>query len=92
METKKYYVYVLCCSDQTLYTGFTTDVTKRLAVHNAGKGAKYTKTRRPLHLLYFEEFVDKSQALKAEYAFKRLTRIQKVAYLRDKGVKLPLKK
>ena len=67
MESK-YYMYVLLCADGTFYGGFTNDVAKRVATHNAGKGAKYTKTRRPVKLLYHEEFETKSAALKAEYA------------------------
>ena len=86
MENKKYYMYVLLCNDQTLYTGFTTDITKRVLAHNAGKGAKYTKIRRPVKLLYCEEFIDKSTALKAEYAFKKQPRFKKVAYLKEKGI------
>ena len=88
MENKKYYIYVLLCSDQTLYTGYTTDVAKRFATHCQGKGAKYTRIRRPLELLYFEEFSEKSAALKAEYAFKQRSRAQKIAYLQAHGVKI----
>ena len=73
MESK-YYMYVLLCADGTFYGGFTNDVAKRVATHNAGKGAKYTKTRRPVKLLYHEEFETKSAALKAEYAFKHQSR------------------
>ena len=68
---KKYYFYVLLCSDKTLYGGFTTDLKVRTAKHNSGEGAKYTRNRRPVKLIYHEEFSDKSSALKAEYAFER---------------------
>ncbi|MDO4855300.1 MAG: GIY-YIG nuclease family protein [Limosilactobacillus gorillae] len=86
--SKNYYLYVLLCADQTLYCGFTNDVKKRLATHQAGKGAKYTrvKKRHPLTLLYQECFDDKRSALKAEYAFKHLSRQQKEAYLIAHGV------
>ena len=80
MESK-YYMYVLLCADGTFYGGFTNDVAKRVATHNAGKGAKYTKTRRPVKLLYHEEFETKSAALKAEYTFKHQSRKKKGAVL-----------
>jgi putative endonuclease len=81
--TKSYYFYVLLCADQTLYGGFTDNLQRRLATHNAGKGAKYTRprTRRPLQLIYHEVFNDKSSALKAEYAFKHQSRAAKLKYL-----------
>lgn len=72
-----YYVYILKCSDKTLYTGYTNDLDKRLAAHNSGKGAKYTKNRLPVEMIYFEEYEEKSEAMKREYAIKRLTRKQK---------------
>ena len=70
-------VYMLRCRDNTLYTGYTDDPERRLAVHNAGKGAKYTKSRLPVNLVYREECPDKSSALKREYAIKRLTKAEK---------------
>lgn len=79
----KYYFYVLRCCDDTLYGGFTTDLAKRLTTHNAGKGAKYTKMRRPVTMIHAESFPDKSSALKAEYAFKHQTRAKKIAYLKS---------
>lgn len=81
MAETKAYMYVVECSDLTLYTGYTTDITKRLAAHNAGKGAKYTKTRRPVKLLYQERFASKSEALRAESLFKQKTRAQKLRYI-----------
>lgn len=89
-KTKKYYFYVLLCADQTLYGGFTDDLERRLATHNAGKGAKYTrpKTRRPLKMIYHEVFNDKSSALKAEYAFKHQSRAAKLKYLAGHNVKI----
>lgn len=85
---KRHYFYVLACSDNTLYTGYTTDPDRRESVHNQGKGAKYTqaKGRRPVHMLYCKPFRSKSRAMSAEYRFKQLTRSQKEAFLRDRGV------
>lgn len=73
----KYYVYILLCSDGTLYTGYTNNLDKRIKAHNKGKGAKYTKNKRPVKLLYHEEFDDKSSAMKREYNIKQLRRKQK---------------
>ena len=80
MEAKAY-MYVLECADGTLYTGYSTDVQKRLAVHNTGKGAKYTRARLPVKLLYQEEYPDKSSAMSAEALFKQKTRKEKLAYI-----------
>lgn len=71
MTTKKAYMYVLECVDKTLYTGYTTDLKKRLATHNAGKGAKYTRYRLPVSLLYYEVFDSKEAAMSAEALFKK---------------------
>ena len=73
-----WYVYILECSDGTLYTGITTDVNKRILTHNKGKGAKYTKTRLPVHLKALFEVEDRSSASKEEYRIKQLTRAQKI--------------
>lgn len=80
----KYFVYMLRCRDGSLYTGFTNDVKRREAVHNTGKGAKYTKSRLPVTLVYSEECDDKSQALKRECAIKRLNKQQKEALISGK--------
>ncbi|WP_057893783.1 GIY-YIG nuclease family protein [Lacticaseibacillus brantae] len=77
----EYYFYVLLCADGTFYGGFTNDVSARVATHNAGKGAKYTKTRRPVRLLYHEAFATKHDALSAEWAFKHQSRAQKEQFL-----------
>lgn len=74
---KTNYVYIVECSDHTYYTGWTTNLEQRIKAHNEGNGAKYTKARRPVKLIYVEELLDKSQALKREYAIKQLTRKQK---------------
>ena len=73
-----YWVYILRCSDGTLYTGITDDVERRLKAHNSGKGAKYTRGRGPVELVYREEQPDKSAALKREAAIKKLSRAQKL--------------
>ena len=70
-------LYILRCGDGTLYTGITTDVEKRLEAHRSGKGAKYTRGRGPLELVYSEECGDHSSALKRELEIKRLTREEK---------------
>ena len=79
-----WYVYMLRCSDGSLYTGYTDDVDRRLACHSSGKGAKYTRSRLPVALVYSEECADKSAALKREYAIKRLTKAQKEAIITEK--------
>ena len=76
MESK-WYLYVLKCGDGTLYTGIATDVLKRLEMHRSGKGAKYTRGRGPLELVYSEECENHSQALKRECEVKKLTKDQK---------------
>lgn len=73
-----WYLYILRCRDDTLYTGITTDVEKRLEVHQTGRGAKYTRGRGPLTLVYRESCGSHSEALKRELAVKRLTRMQKM--------------
>ena len=71
-------VYILRCADGTLYTGATNDLDRRLAAHNAGRGAKYTRARRPVALVYREEAADKSAALQREAALKKLARAAKL--------------
>lgn len=73
----KWYLYILRCGDHTLYTGITTDVEKRLEAHRRGKGAKYTRGRTPLELVYREELESHSLALKREAEVKKLTRTEK---------------
>ena len=86
------YFYVLLCKDNTLYGGYTTDLARREAEHNNGIGAKYTRprTRRPLKMIYAETFKSKTEAMRAEYAFKQLTRAKKEQYLEQGGVRFPL--
>ena len=82
------YTYMLKCSDGTLYTGWTNDLEKRVEAHNSGKGAKYTKARRPVELASYEEFETKEQAMKREYAIKQLGRKEKQKLIAGKKVKL----
>lgn len=72
------YIYILECSDGTLYTGWTTEIKRRVKEHNSGRGAKYTRARRPVVLRYFEEFDTKEEALKRECAIKKLSREDKI--------------
>ena len=81
---KQWYVYILRCCDDTLYTGSTDDVTRRVQVHNSGKGAKYTRCRTPVEVVYSEECESYSAALKREYAIKQLTRSQKLQLILEK--------
>lgn len=74
----EHYVYLLLCKDNTLYCGYTNNLVHRIKIHNLGKGAKYTKTRRPVRLVYYESFSSKSPALKREYKIKQLTRDEKL--------------
>jgi putative endonuclease len=77
------YVYIILCGDNTLYTGWTNDLHKRFKEHSSGKGAKYTRGRGPLELIYYEEYNDKSQAMKREYEIKQLTKVQKEELVKD---------
>lgn len=76
-----FYVYILRCADGTLYTGYTDDPERRARVHNAGKGAKYTRSRLPVELVYREALGDKSAALRREREIKKLSRAQKLALI-----------
>ena len=80
------YVYILSCSDNTWYTGWTNDLERRINVHSSGKGAKYTRGRLPVKLVYFEKFNDKKLAMKREYAIKRLSREEKLKLIKDWNV------
>jgi putative endonuclease len=81
MEASEHYFYVLLCRDGSLYAGYTNDLERRLKMHNDGKGAKYTRGRGPVRLVYSQPFNDKSAALKAEYEFKQWTRKKKEDFL-----------
>jgi putative endonuclease len=78
MEKSNWVVYILKCSDGSLYTGITNNLDKRIATHNSGKGAKYTQGRRPVTLLKYFEVKTKSEALKLEYCIKQMSRIEKL--------------
>ena len=73
-----HYVYIVKCSDGTLYTGYTNNLNRRIKEHNEGEGAKYTKGRRPVDLVYSEKFKTKSKALKREYRIKQLSKRSKL--------------
>lgn len=73
-----YYVYILECNDGTLYTGYTTDVERRVREHNEGTASKYTRSRLPVRCIHIEEYQDKSEALKRELQIKKLSRPQKL--------------
>ena len=78
-----YYVYILRCSDDTLYTGYTNNLENRLLKHNSGKGAKYTRGRTPCILVYYEEYDSKSDALKREYFIKhKMNREDKIRMIK----------
>lgn len=77
MAEKQNVTYILRCSDQTLYTGWTNNIEKRLKAHNKGKGGKYTRTRIPVELVYLETYETKQEAMSREAQIKRLTRTQK---------------
>ena len=85
METQ-WYLYILRCKDNTLYTGITTDVEKRLEAHRSGKGAKYTRGRAPLELVYQESCGSHSNALKREAEIKKLPRTAKEMLVKTRGI------
>lgn len=78
-----YFTYMVLCSDNSLYTGFTNDLEKRIQTHNSGKGAKYTRTRLPVQLVYWESYATKQEALSREAHLKRWSRAQKLQLLSE---------
>lgn len=80
------YTYIVRCQDNTLYTGWTTDLKKRLKAHNEKKGAKYTKNRTPVTLVYYEEYETKQEAMKREYAIKQLSRAEKLELIEQQDI------
>ena len=78
-----HYTYIVRCADGTLYTGWTTDLDRRMAAHNAGTGAKYTRSRRPVTLIYHESFETKEEALRRECAIKKLRREEKLRLIKE---------
>ena len=81
------YTYLLQCADGSLYCGWTNCLWERVKVHNEGRGAKYTRGRRPVELVYFEEFATKQEAMQREAAIKRLTRQEKEKLVESRGMK-----
>ena len=79
----EYFVYILRCGDGTLYTGIAADVERRVAVHNSGKGAKYTRSRLPVEAVYREKLPDKGAALRRELEIKKLTRAEKLKLVEE---------
>lgn len=80
-----HHVYMVACSDGTYYTGYTTDVERRVAEHNDGAGAKYTRGRRPVELVHVETYATQSAAMQREYAIKQLRRAEKERLVRSNG-------
>ena len=80
-----YYTYIVECNDGTLYTGYTNDIDKRIKAHNEGKGAKYTKSRRPVRLVYQESFETKEEAMSREWHIKRMDRADKIKLIEETG-------
>ncbi len=78
------FTYIVRCSDGTLYAGWTNDLEKRMKAHNNGSGAKYTRTRRPVELVYYEAFETKEEAMRREYAIKQLSRPEKLKLIEGK--------
>lgn len=82
------YTYIVRCKDETLYCGWTNNLEKRIASHNQGTGAKYTRNRRPVELVYYEAFDTKEAAMRREYEIKQMSRNQKIALIDKKLVRL----
>lgn len=85
MNEKNNYTYMLRCHDNSIYTGWTNDMDKRLKAHNEGKGAKYTKARRPVTLVYYETFQTKEEAMRREWEIKQLNRQGKLKLIKDQS-------
>ena len=79
----KHYIYIVRCKDGSLYTGYAKDIEQRIAKHNSGQGAKYTKIRRPVELVYQEVFDTKSEAMKREYEIKTFSRQKKLQLISE---------
>jgi putative endonuclease len=83
MVNNEHYFYVLTCRDGSFYGGYTNNLERRLRLHNEGKGAKYTRGRGPVELTFYKEYDNKTDALRAEYYFKRLSRKKKIEFLME---------
>ena len=87
----KYFIYILECNDNTLYTGWTTDIDKRVLAHNEMKtGAKYTSARRPVKVVHKEECSGKKEAMKREWKIKKMTRLEKLKLIRRNSINLQI--
>lgn len=86
MTSSEHYFYVLLCADDSFYAGYTTDTLRREREHNKGIGSKYTKARRPVQMIYKEVFGSRTEATKAEAAFKKLSRKQKENFLKGRAI------
>ncbi|MDQ0247614.1 putative endonuclease [Bacillus fengqiuensis] len=87
VNSKCYYFYVLQCNDGSFYAGYTTNLQHRVDKHNSGKGAKYTNSRKPVALIFYQELSSKSEAMKAEAQFKKLKRPEKEAFLKKERIR-----
>lgn len=87
-KSKINYTYIIRCSDGSLYTGWTNDLEKRLEAHNSGCGAKYTRNRRPVELIYVEKFESKNEAMSREWHIKRMSREDKLKLIKGHGIRL----
>lgn len=85
-KSKNNYTYILLCKDNTLYTGYTNNLESRVEVHNKGAGAKYTRGRLPVHLVYSEAFDTKEEAMKKEHEIKHLTRDKKLKLISNSSI------
>ncbi len=83
MKTESWFVYMVECIDGTIYTGISNNVEERIIKHNSGKGARYTRSRRPVSLKALWSYVNKSEASKAEYAFKKLSKDEKIRLIQN---------
>lgn len=81
------YTYILRCADGTFYTGWTVNLHNRLKAHNSGRGAKYTRSRRPVELVYYEAYEEKQEAMRREYAIKQMTRNEKIKLITTSGLR-----
>jgi len=90
METKKWHAYIILCADKTYYTGITNNLIKRIRAHNTGKGAKYTRGRTPVKLIYSEKVENESRARKREFEIKTLTRKEKEKLIKPPSTQSPL--
>jgi len=80
----RFYVYILKCRDNSFYTGYTADLSQRVRAHNTGRGAKYTRARKPVELLYFEDYFSIQDAMRREREIKRLSRAKKIQLMTNK--------